>query len=78
MKKRTRQRPKIRRRELKLEELEAILDRAKAALSAEDHEKLKGAVDTLAFLTRELEAKGASIKRLRSLLSARARRRRAR
>ena len=59
---------KPKRRELKLEELGAILERAKAALSPEDHATLSAAVDTLAFLTRELEAKGASIRRLRKLL----------
>jgi hypothetical protein len=62
------QKRKPKRRELKLEELGAILERAKAALSPEDHATLSAAVDTLAFLTRELEAKGASIRRLRKLL----------
>ncbi|MFQ5515852.1 MAG: IS66 family transposase [Myxococcota bacterium] len=56
------------RRELELVELEAIVERAKAALSTEDHEQLKAAVDTLAFITRELESKRASIKRLQKLL----------
>lgn len=62
------QKRKPKRRELKLEELGAILERAKAALSPEDHATLSAAVDTLAFLTRELEAKGASIRRLRKWL----------
>lgn len=49
-------------------ELDAILERARAALSPEDHEKLRSAVETLEFLTRELESKGTSIDRLRRLL----------
>jgi hypothetical protein len=54
---------------VKLQDLKAILTRAKTSpLSQEDIDKLEGAVDTLAFLTRELEAKGASIQRLRRLL----------
>lgn len=51
-----------------LKELEGILERAEAALSEEDCERLRGAVDTLAFLTSELEKKGVSIQRLRRLL----------
>ena len=54
--------------ELGVEELTRILDRAAPALAAEDLAKLRAAVDTLAFLTSELEAKGASIQRLRHLL----------
>jgi hypothetical protein len=54
--------------ELNFEELGAILERAQAALSAEDHTKLKAALDTLAFLTAELQAKGTSLDRLRRLL----------
>ncbi len=53
---------------LNFEELGAILERAKAALSAEDHTKLKAAMDTLAFLTAELQAKGTSLDHLRRLL----------
>ncbi len=58
----------VRQREVELKELEAIVERAREALSVEDHEKLKAAVDTLAYLTRELEAKGTSIARLRRLI----------
>ena len=55
-------------REVRLEALEAIVERTKAALSEEEYDTLKGAVDTLAFLTQELEKKGVSIKRLRKLI----------
>jgi transposase len=55
--------------ELSFEELQLIVDRAKTApLTDEDHQKLKAAVDTLGALTLEIEAKGASIKRLRKLI----------
>jgi transposase len=55
--------------ELELRELQAILARAKAGpLGDAEVDKLKAAMDTLAFLTRELEAKGASIQRLRRML----------
>ena len=55
--------------EIELRELEAILARAKAGpLGDAEVDKLKAAMDTLAFLTRELEAKGASIQRLRRML----------
>ncbi len=57
---------KFERRDVDLGELTAIIDRAQ--LRAEEREKLVGAVETLALLTRELEAKGASIDRLRQLL----------
>ena len=49
-------------------EVAAILERAKAALSAEDHATLKAAMDTLAFVTSELKEKRTSIERLRALL----------
>ena len=58
----------IHRREVELKELEAILERAREALAPEDHDKLKAAVDTLAYLTRELEVKGTSVARLRRLI----------
>ncbi|MCU0522878.1 MAG: IS66 family transposase [Anaerolineae bacterium] len=48
--------------------LHAIVEQARSALSAEEHEILKSAVDTLAEVTAELERKGVSIRRLRHLL----------
>ncbi len=64
-----RQKAKPRRRELRLDELKSILDRARdAPLSADDYSTLSAAVDTLAFLTQELEAKGTTIDRLRRLI----------
>ena len=67
MKKKTRQKPRL--QELHLDELKSILEGArKAPLGEEDFEKLNGAVETLAFLTRELEKKGASIRRLRQMI----------
>ena len=55
--------------ELRFDELGAIVERTKAgALSADDHAKLKAAMDTLAFLTAELQAKQTSLDRLRRLL----------
>jgi transposase len=55
-------------REVRVEELRAVLERAKAVLALDDFTILTGAVDTLAILTRELEVKGISIKRLRKLI----------
>ncbi len=57
------------RRDIPLEELKSIIAKAKqGALGDEDVAKLDAAVDTLAELTLELEAKGASVQRLRRLL----------
>lgn len=58
----------VERRALHLQELERIVDRTREVLSAEEHEQLKEALDTLVFLTRELETTGVSIKRLRECL----------
>lgn len=67
--KKPQKKPKLRVRELGLDELKAILGRAKKSpLSEEDCEKLEAAVDTLAFLTSELEKKRVSINRLRNML----------
>ena len=64
-----RRKAQFERRELQLDELQGILERAKAApLDETDYATLKAAVDTLAFLTQELAAKGTSIERLRKLL----------
>ncbi len=54
--------------EVGIEELTQVLDRAAPSLSTEDLAKLRAAVDTLGFLTQELESKGASIRRLRQML----------
>jgi len=49
-------------------ELEAILERAKTALSEDEYTKLHAAMETLVFLTAELEKKRVSIQRLKHLL----------
>lgn len=56
------------RQDVSADELHAIIERAKSVLSASDQEKLTGAVDTLAYLTQELDTKGASIRRLRKII----------
>jgi transposase len=56
------------RMELDRRELEAILVRAKTALSDEEYTKLHAAIETLAFLTQELEKKQVSVQRLKQLL----------
>jgi len=54
--------------EIHVDELKGIIERAKGALSEEDCGKLEAAVDTLVVLTRELETKGTTIRRLRKML----------
>jgi len=55
--------------ELPIAELTGIVERTKTAPLAEaDYAKLKAALDTLAFLTQELLAKGTTIDRLRRML----------
>lgn len=54
--------------EVRLDDLRAVLERARLALVPDDFAMLTGAVDTLAILTRELETKGTSILRLRKLI----------
>jgi len=61
-------RSKRQRREVDLSALHAIVEQVRSALTEEEHEILKGAVDTLAEVTAELERKGVSIRRLRNLL----------
>jgi len=56
------------RMDLDQSELEAILARAKTALSEEEYAKLHAAIETLVFLTQELEKKRVSIQRLKHLL----------
>ena len=55
-------------REVRFDELSAIVERTKVALSAADHAKLKAAMDTLAFVTAELQTTQTSLDRLRRLL----------
>lgn len=50
------------------EEMAVILERTRAVLSPEEHAKLTGAIDTLAQVTAQLQAKDASIERLRRML----------
>jgi transposase len=51
-----------------MDELERILEHAKASLSEEEHRKLKAAVETLAYLTSEIQDKKTTIRQLRNLL----------
>ncbi len=60
--------PKSEQLELGLEELEAIVERTRTALSEAEHHHLKAALSTLVRLTQELEKKRTSIGRLRHLL----------
>jgi len=56
-------------REIELADLRAIIARAgAAALSSAECQTLGAAIDTLAEITRALELKGASIRRLRQML----------
>jgi hypothetical protein len=62
-------RRKIQPIEVTMEELEAIVERAKSGpLSEADRETLRAAFQTLFAVTSELERKGTSIQRLRKLL----------
>jgi len=51
-----------------IDELEAILDRARASLTEDEYEKIHGALETLLFLTLELEKKRVSVQRLKDML----------
>ncbi|HUT77435.1 MAG TPA: transposase, partial [Polyangia bacterium] len=68
-KKKGRQKSKPTRREIPLDELKSILERARSSpLGDEDVGKLTAAVETLAVLTQALESKDASIRRLRQMI----------
>ena len=55
--------------EVSVEEISAIVERTQTgALSGEDHAKLKAAIDTFALVTAQLQAKDASIERLRHMI----------
>jgi transposase len=51
-----------------MSELEAILSRVKSSLSPAEYDKLHGALETLLFLTQELEKNRVSVQRLKQLL----------
>jgi transposase len=54
--------------EVRMEEIAAALARTRALLSPEDHALFSNMVDTLAWVTAELQTKGASIERLRNMI----------
>src|SRR5260370_23886270 len=55
--------------EVSVEEISAIVERTQTgALSAEEHAKLKAAIDTFALVTAQLQTKDASIERLRHMI----------
>ena len=54
--------------ELEMSELEAILARVKSSLTQEEYDKLHGALETLLFLTQELEKNRVSVQRLKQML----------
>ena len=54
--------------ELDRSELEAILEHAKTALSEDEYNKLHAAMETLIYLTQELEKNRVSVQRLKKLL----------
>jgi len=66
--KRVKGRPK-KRRDVDVSELRGIVARTGTQpISADEQEKLRSAIETLAFLTAEIEAKGTSIEQLRYFL----------
>ena len=59
---------KIDRIELDLKEVDALLERAKAVLPPEDYEIIKAMADTIHLLSRSVNRKAASIRRLLRML----------
>jgi len=55
-------------RKVDIAQVNAIVERTAGTLSPDDHGTLRAAIGTLAFLTAEIEAANASIKRLRQVL----------
>ena len=51
-----------------MEDLEDIFERARSRMRKDDHDKLKASVETLGYLTHELEAKRVAVGRLKKLL----------
>lgn len=65
-KKRKDKAPAVKRREVDVDVLQAII--ARAQLNDDDRQLLSEAIATLAFLTQELETKGTSLERLRKMV----------
>ena len=63
-----RREPPARRVAVPLEQLNAIVERTRGALSADDHTTLQAAVDTLGRLTAELETTTTTLERVRRLI----------
>jgi hypothetical protein len=64
-KKQQRHRPSLPERiEMRMDEVAQIVERTRPALGEQDHAKLKTAMDTLTFITAELQAKRTSLERL--------------
>ena len=62
-------RPAPRAKEVRIDDLEAIVARAKeGALTDEEHGTLKDAIGTLSFLTNAIESKDVTLSRLRKML----------
>ena len=57
-----------RRVQVPIEQLQAIVQRTREALSADEHATLQAAVDTLARLTEELETTTTTLERVRRLI----------
>jgi hypothetical protein len=60
--------PRSARRDVNAATLKAIVDRTKSVLEADEHALLEDAVETLAYLTRELESSKVNLVRLRRFL----------
>lgn len=58
--------PKV--QEIKREDLEHLLERARPALTEAEYEQLKAALDTLVYLTQLVGKKNTTIARLRQIL----------
>jgi transposase len=58
----------IKRIDLNMDEVQALLERAKAVMEPEDYEKLEAIVETAVYLSQAVEDKQMTIKRLRQML----------
>src|SRR5665811_203217 len=60
--------PPLPRLEVSREELQSLLEHARSALSEQEYQQLKAALDTLVYLTQLVEDKNTTIGRLRQIL----------